>query len=236
MENISKTVGTRVRRFRKERGMTAQQLAEAIHKSKATISKYESGEIALDVPTLYEIAAVLHLHADELLPREGAEPPIVNHAENIPYLFRDATQFYAYYFDGRNGQLIRCVMDVLSQEDDGRFRIAFYMNYKDYEQYQVCEHIYYGYMEHFDVLTNIYGDSRDTPIEKISIKILGSFQDVQYKWGLWSGVSSRPIMPVALKMLFSKKRLKEDRELVSHLKISKEDVRLMKTYNMFCTM
>lgn len=110
------------------------------------------------------------------------------------------------------------------------------MNYKDFTQYQICEHTYYGFMEHFDVLTNIYATSRDTPVEKVSIKILGSFQDVQQKWGLWTGVSSRPIMPVAAKMLFSRMPLKEDRALISQLKISKEDICLMKIYNLFCTM
>ena len=236
MDQISKIVGTRVRLFRKERGMTAQQMADAIHKSKATVSKYESGDIALDIPTLYEIANILHVQAEELLPKKDTAPPILSHPETIPYLFRDATQFYAYLYDGRNCSLIRCVMDILSQEEDGRFRIAFYMNYKDFTQYQICEHTYYGFMEHFDVLTNIYATSRDTPVEKVSIKILGSFQDVQQKWGLWTGVSSRPIMPVAAKMLFSRMPLKEDRALISQLKISKEDISLMKIYNLFCTM
>ena len=70
MDQISKIVGTRVRLFRKERGMTAQQMADAIHKSKATVSKYESGDIALDIPTLYEIANILHVQAEELLPQK----------------------------------------------------------------------------------------------------------------------------------------------------------------------
>jgi len=236
MEDISRALGARIRLFRKERGMTAQQLAEAIHKSKATVSKYESGEIALDIPSLYEIAGALHLRADELLPKENAAPPLLSSQENIPYLFRDTSRLFAYSFDGRNGRLSRCVLDILSREENRQFRIAFYMNCKDYEQYQVCEHTYYGYMEHFDVLTNIYAESRDTPIEKARVSILASFQDVQQKWGLWSGISSRPIMPVASKMLFSKTPLKEDRALISTLKISKEDIRLMKAYNMFCTM
>jgi len=236
MEDISKAVGARVRQFRKVRGITAQQLAEAIHKSKATVSKYESGEIALDIPTLYEIAGVLRLHADELLPKETASPPLLGSQDSIPYLFRDASRLFAYSFDGRNGRLMRCVLDILSQGEDHRFQVAFYMNCEDYEQYQICEHTYYGYMEHFDVLTNIYAESRDTPIEKARVSILSSFQDVQQKWGLWSGISSRPIMPVASKMLFSKTILKEDRALISTLKISKEDIRLMKAYNMFCTM
>ena len=37
----------------------------------------------------------------------------------------------------------------------------------------------------------------------------------------------------ALKMLFSKKPLEENTDLVKKLKISKEDIKLMKLYNMF---
>ena len=40
------------------------------------------------------------------------------------------------------------------------------------------------------------------------------------------------MMPIAIKMLFSKCRLKEDADLVRLLKVSKDDVRLLKLYNM----
>lgn len=46
------------------------------------------------------------------------------------------------------------------------------------------------------------------------------------------GVSFRPFMPIALKMLFSKKPLVENQELINQLKINKEDIRIMKMYNM----
>ena len=40
------------------------------------------------------------------------------------------------------------------------------------------------------------------------------------------------MMPVAIKMLFSRKRLSEDEKLLRMLKVTKEDIRLMKHYNM----
>ena len=39
-------------------------------------------------------------------------------------------------------------------------------------------------------------------------------------------------MPIAIKMLFSKVRLKEDETLIKQLKVSKDDIRLLKIYNM----
>lgn len=40
-------------------------------------------------------------------------------------------------------------------------------------------------------------------------------------------------MPVAVKMLFSKRPLKEDESLIKNLRISKEDIRRLKYFNMF---
>ena len=108
-----------------------------------------------------------------------------------------------------------------------------YMSYRDLERYQQAENTYWGYIEHFDALSLIELAHQSNPMEKASIQILSSFLDAETKWGLWNGVSSRPMMPVALKILFSKKPLKEDGELIRQLKVSQEDIRRMKYYNMF---
>lgn len=39
--------------------MKIVELAALLHKTGATVSKYESGQIAMDVVTLYEVAAAL---------------------------------------------------------------------------------------------------------------------------------------------------------------------------------
>ena len=73
-------------------------------------------------------------------------------------------------------------------------------------------------------------------MEKASAQILAPYLDSETKWGLFKGFSSRPMMPVATKMLFSKKLLKEDETLTEQLKITKEDIRLFKLYNMYPVM
>ena len=106
------------------------------------------------------------------------------------------------------------------------------MNYKDFDNYQNCENTYWGFIEHYDALTRISLNNRDTPMEKANAQILASYLDSDTKWGLFNGFSSRPMMPIAVKMLFSKTRLKEDAALVNQLKVSKDDIRLLKLYNM----
>jgi hypothetical protein len=106
------------------------------------------------------------------------------------------------------------------------------MNIKNYENYEDCENTYWGCMEHYDVLTTMTLVNQATPVEKIMTNILASFMDSDKKWGLMASVSFRPFMPVASKMLFSKTPLAENQELIDELKISKEDIRIMKMYNM----
>ncbi len=180
---------------------------------------------------MYEIADALQLHVEQLLYCRPERAVITSNGTE-PAFFSGLSQFYSYVFDGRSNQIMRCVFDVLSVAGESRYKIMMYMNIKDFNNYQNCENTYWGYIEHFDALTNIIMRNNDTPMEQITINILASFLDSDTKWGLFCGISSRPMMPVALKMLFSKKMLKEDESLAKLLKISKDDIRLLRLYNM----
>lgn len=215
------------------RHMTLDEMSEIICKSKSTISKYEKGEIAVDIETLYEIADALCIHVEQLLYCRPKRT-ILHNQENHPAFFNGVSQFFSYVYDGRNNQLLRCVFDILSETENGQYKIMMYMNFANYEYYQNCENTYWGYIEHYDAVTNIQLTNQDTPMEKASVQILASYLDSDTKWGLWNGFSSRPMMPISTKMLFSKTPVKEDLELINKLKISKEDIRLLKHYNMLC--
>ncbi|WP_300416240.1 helix-turn-helix transcriptional regulator [uncultured Oscillibacter sp.] len=232
MSDICIEIGKRIRYFRQNRKMTLQELSAAVYKSRATVSKYESGTISMDIDTLYALADALHVRVEQLL--YSKEPmDAVPQREIRPAFFQGLNRFYSYHYDGRDHCVSKSVFDVFSQIGVNRYKIAMYMNYKDLEHYQRAENIYWGYIEHFDALSIIELTHQDTPTEKASIQILASFLDAETKWGLWNGVSSRPLMPVAVKFLFSKKPLAVDAELNRRLKISKEDIRRMKYYNMF---
>ena len=157
---------------------------------------------------------------------------VISPSSTNPAFFSGVSQFYSYLFDGRSNHIIRCVFDVLSETGDHQYKIMMYMNYKDFKNYQHCENTYWGYIEHYDAMTHISLTNQDTPMEKASVQILASYLDSDTKWGLFNGFSSRPMMPIAIKMLLSKTRLKEDEELVRLLKVSKDDIRLLKLYNM----
>ena len=231
MSLVNDEIGKKIRRLRKNRGITLEELSSLIHKSKSTISKYEKGEISIDIETLYDISSALDVFITELIYYPAGS--VISSKKDLPLFFKDSQHFYSYLFDGRANRLIRCVFDIISgPRDDGSYGIMMYMNFNDYDNYQKCENTYFGYIEHFDAVTNIQLSNKDMPMEKASIKIMASSLNYETKWGLFCGFSSRPMMPIAVKMLFSKERLEENKDLLTQLKVSKEDIRLLKLYNM----
>lgn len=232
MEKLTKEVGKNIKSFRKKKGMTLQELAKLLCKSKATVSKYENGQIAVDIVTLYEVARALDIHVDQLLYSETTRGQL-NVTGNVPSFFRGLTQFYLYFYDGRSRTLQRYVVDVMSKTKENAYKLMVYANIESYENYYNCETTYWGYLNHYDALSNMILYNQDTPMEQVTVSILASYLDAPTKWGLLHGISSRPLMPVAAKVLLSKKILNDSQELERELRISREDIRTMKQYNMF---
>ena len=129
-------------------------------------------------------------------------------------------------------RIVPAVFDVLLLSEDHRYKIMMYMNFADFDSYQNCATSCWGYMEHYDAITNITLTNQASPMERAFGQVLATFTTADTIWGLFTGLSARPMMPVAIKMLFSKKRLPMDDSLMRRLKVTKEDIRLMKHYNM----
>lgn len=230
--SVTSEIGAKIKYFRKSKHFSLQEMADLLYKSKSTLSKYENGQISIDIETLYAIAKVLGVHVEQLLYSEPMQQD--NKAlYTVPAFFRTLSQFYIYYYDGRIREISRCVVDILSQAGGNHFKVMMYMNIESYEHYQNCENTYLGFLHHYDALSKLTLTNRDNPMEQVTITILASFLDAPSKMGLFTGISSRPMMPVATKVMISKKKQREDAALVGHLKISKEDIKTMKLYNMF---
>jgi transcriptional regulator with XRE-family HTH domain len=68
----TETLGGRIARLRRERGMTQIELAERLRVSQPVVSDYENDVIRLPADTVAQIAAILNSSSDELL---GLRPP-----------------------------------------------------------------------------------------------------------------------------------------------------------------
>lgn len=61
------STGERIKKYRKEKGFTQQQLADAIGKSKSIIQKYESNNTNVNIKILQEISEILEIKLHALL-------------------------------------------------------------------------------------------------------------------------------------------------------------------------
>lgn len=67
MEQVNREIGKRVRQARKARDLTLEQAARRLGRGVSTLAKYETGQIAMDVAILYELAEVFQIHVEQLL-------------------------------------------------------------------------------------------------------------------------------------------------------------------------
>lgn len=236
MSIVTESVGNKIRAFRKQKQMTLEELADIIYKSKATISKYEKGTISIDIDTLYEISKALDISVEQLLHYEDTLPAKSSALTEVPLFFKDTNQFFYYYYDGRNKNIAISVIDILTQLSPNTFKVCMYMNCPKVESYQICENLYLGELTHYDSISNIVMTHKDNPMEVYMINIMSPFINSPYKWAMGKGLSSRPLMPVANRSLLSKKPVPITKEFINSLMVSKEDIRLLKQYNMFTVM
>ncbi len=230
--DISRETGSRIRYYRKKHQLSLEQLAALICKSKSCLSKYETGQIAIDLPTLYRIAAVLEVQVTQLLSlpppdRAGRAP-----SGTVPAFFAKLDRVYSYYYDGRRNSIVRVVTEILEERAPAVFHVHMYMNVDDYDRCYLCENVYDGTLTHFDSLSLLLLQNQHMGMDHYQVGIPQPFMNTPLKWGLAFGISSRPLMPTSTKMLFAKTPQKETAEFVKNLKLSKEDIRLMKLYNM----
>ena len=73
-------IGKNIKKFREQRNMTQEQLADALHVTRQAVSNWERGKTQPDVETIQELAAVLDCTAEELIyGKESRKITIVNH-------------------------------------------------------------------------------------------------------------------------------------------------------------
>lgn len=85
------TIGAFIQKVRKEKGLTQKELAERIHVSDKTISKWENGNSAPNTEILSELCLALDISVNELLSGERILPEVYSKKaeENMMLLLKD---------------------------------------------------------------------------------------------------------------------------------------------------
>lgn len=120
----NKLIAENIKFYRKTRNITMKQLGEIIGKTKATVSKYENGEITPDIITILEICNALNISISQLFPTEE----ILQVNANNPF---SSNIIYMYYFTG--DLLITSIIELI--ENNNEIKVKCYNGVKDIKKY-----------------------------------------------------------------------------------------------------
>lgn len=110
--DIARQIGNNIKHYRTRKNLSIQELADAVCKSRATMYKYENGQIIMDINVLYDLAEVLEVPVDHLL----YQPPMTRDdpgLQAVPAFFVDLNRLYAYYYDGRRKKICESIIDLV---------------------------------------------------------------------------------------------------------------------------
>ena len=226
---FSQHVGGRIRFYRKQKQLSQEQLAAAIHKSKSALSKYESGQIPVDIETLYAIATAVGVEVSQFVDCPIPAPERVAAVPASPF----GGTLYLYYYDGRTKRIVRTVLELqLQQAEKNTVPCRCYMDVPSLEEREQCKYYYTGLMTHFELVSYVTLLNHSNPMEQIGLCILNPFHRNRDTWGFMFGISYNPITPFALKFLLSSNPVDEKTLLAEDLTLSKSELKMIKNLNM----
>ena len=236
MQNINTYTGKKIRNYRKMKKMTLQQLADTIHKSRATVSKYETGDIALDLETLYDISRALDINLDQLTdfhPREEKEEFPVLHDYSGESPFFQADKLYFYFYDGRYNRLKEALIHIHknTMNEDGCYEATMTIQSKT-RTGRSSEVYYSGNVLYSDMLIRFNFVNQYNRLEQDLLYIFNPLEPRAVTEGLLCGISSTDLMPCAFKCLVALSPTEDYEELQKQLLLTPKEIRRWQKLNM----
>lgn len=211
--------------YRKSRGLSLESLGSKIGKTKATVSKYERGEIIPDILTILEICNALNVNLSQLFPSNNL---IHNKIYYNPF---NSNTVYLYYYV--ENILITSILEII--EENSKTIAKFYNGVKDINKYAE-EYSYYYEGELECDKTNGYVTLRNCTSEEIKL------EKVQISFNIpWSknfkltnffilGITPNSI-PIIKKGIISVSPLENINKFIDDLKISNTDLNILQKNN-----
>lgn len=235
MNEINAYIGSRIRNYRKMKKMTLQQLADSIHKSRATVSKYETGEITLDVPTLYEISRALEVSLGQLAdyhPEQvETEPATLNFDGKSPYFKAD--RLYFYFYDGRYNRLKEAIIKIHKNvvDEDGCCEATMVLSTSNASGCS-SETYYTGRVLYSDMLIRFSFLNQCNKLEEDLLYIFNPLELREYTQGLLCGISSADLRPCAFRCLVALSPMEQYDDVKKLLTLTKKELRRWQKLNM----
>ena len=234
MNEINIYIGGQIRKYRKANGMTLQQLADVIHKSRATVCKYENGEISIDIATLYEISQALQVSFGQLTSYQPtlppSPPPTVGTLQRSPFF--QAKRLYFYFYDGRYNRLKDGIINIYDKSENGTTYDATFSLCSVSGNGRSGEAYYTGTVLYSDMLIRFSFVNTLNPLEEDLLYIFNPLERRDYTDGLLCGISSADFMPCAFRCLVTLTPQPLDENLRKKLLFSSKEIQRWAKLNM----
>lgn len=223
--NIQQYVGENIRKFRLAHGLSLEDVAAKIYKSKSTISKYEKGSIAIDIATLEEIALALDVHPTQLLMTSTPD-------KRIPVAQGLLEETYMFSYDGKGKRIIKSVIERYQTDENNRFSIQLFYDVPSKKERGDCVCLYQGFSSKYEVIENYSLENSRHAIEQIWLSCIGGLSQNHLQVGFLAGLLNATLLPAVRKVVLSPHLLSEE-ELMEHLVFTKEDLQTIRKLNIF---
>lgn len=229
--SICKEVGARIRYFRKMRGYTLNDFAVLLNRSRAVLSKYERGEISVDLATLSQISNALNVPLYMLVDNAFQDDksfvlPQTNVTEQEE---RQMQKAYIYtYFSHTKQPILR--VHVLHYHQR---RAVLYIFPTEREDAAAFEYYYSGQVVKGPSFTRFLFSNPLVDDDLFFLEFPTRFRLSSPMMGFFCSLSIGPFFPVAGAALFSDGAINDKDWLISRLKYAKEDMKANKQLNCF---
>jgi transcriptional regulator with XRE-family HTH domain len=215
LENLGKNI----RYFRKTRNISTEDLGKAIHKSKATVIRYENNEILPDILTIIEICNSLNIDLNDLC--DISMHHIESNTTRNPF---DGDTLYLYYIS-KNGMIISSI--EITQNNKTNYVLMKNGLTKNKYKQEYTGVMECSYNTAFFCLTNAINNPG---LDKFQIEIDLHSKNNNFYYGIFLGVSDNTHKPTARKCILTNELITSSTtlsDLFEKLRISQNDIKDM---------
>jgi len=238
METTAEIIGKRIKNYRKAQHMTLQDLADRISKSRATVCKYENGEISIDVSALYDISCALKVPMNKLtdipLPEsEDADiiPDELSLSRKGRGPFFNAKRLYFYFFDGRYNHLKDGIITIGDRDDTtGSYDCTMSISIISTDG-RTSEIFYTGKVYYSDMLIRFSFINSWNILEEALLYIFNPLELRDHTTGLLCSISTADLVPCAFKCILTLNPMEPTPEFKKQLLFTEKEMKTMKKLN-----
>lgn len=226
-QDIRRLIGEKIRYYRKARGYTLTAFAGILHRSKSAISKYERGEVSIDINTLHEIAAALEVPLFQLIDdgSMAAAPVLFPPTEQPP---EKPQLFYCYMWGGHDKAYLSKHVLLL-----GETTSALYSEIESEAHYQRCKYFYTGEVRRTETFCRVFLVNTIHRDDLAIVEFQRPLSSDSLLFGFLASFSIGVNFPIATRILLSSHRITDEDRLRTLLPFSKEDWKSYKLRNAF---